>query len=171
MCERVGQLLGVDLTAIPAIGLETALVVASEVGADLSRFPTSAHFCSWLDLAPSTRISGGKRLSGRGGRASVNRFGQGLRLAASTARSSDSFIGAAHRARLARLDKGRAIKATAHQLARLIYAMLTQGEEYVEQGIEHFEATRRERKLRALHRNARQLGLAVVEQSPLQAMA
>jgi len=170
MCERVGQLLGVDLTAIPAIGLETALVVASEVGADLSRFPTSAHFCSWLDLAPSTRISGGKRLSGRGGRASVNRLGQALRLAASTARSSDSFIGAAHRARLARLDKGRAIKATAHQLARLIYAMLTQGQEYVEQGIEHFEATRRERKLRALHRNARQLGLAVVEQNPLQAM-
>ena len=39
------------------------------------------------------------------------------------------------RARLQRLDTPRAIKAAAHQLARLIYAMLTRGEEYVEKGM------------------------------------
>ena len=64
-------MLGVDLTAIPTVGVEssarraprrhrTALVIASEVGPDLSRFPSAAHFCSWLTLAPGTRISGGK---------------------------------------------------------------------------------------------------------------
>ena len=46
--------------ALPGIGRDTALVVAAEVGRDLSRFPSSAHFCSWLDVAPPTRISGGK---------------------------------------------------------------------------------------------------------------
>jgi len=51
-------MLGVDLTAIPTIALDTALVLASEIGPDLSRFPTSEHFCSWLGLAPPTRITG-----------------------------------------------------------------------------------------------------------------
>ena len=80
MRERLQQLLGVDLTTIPTIGLETALVFAAEVGPDLSRFPSSAHFCSWLTLAPHTRISGGKRLSGRvrapGHRSCVSRASQ-----------------------------------------------------------------------------------------------
>ena len=51
---------GVDLTAIPTIGVETALTIASGIGAGLSRFPSAQHFCSWLTLAPGTRISGGK---------------------------------------------------------------------------------------------------------------
>ena len=63
--ERLQQILGADLTAIPTVGVETALTVAAEVGADLSRFATAAHFCSWLGLAPGTRISGDKRLGDR----------------------------------------------------------------------------------------------------------
>lgn len=149
--------LGVDLTAIPTIGVETALTIAAEIGPDLTRFETSEQFCSWLTVAPGTRISGDRALGGKAAKR-VNRAGQALRLAASTARHSRSFIGAAHRARLTRLDKPKAIKATAHHLARLIYLMLTRGEEYVERGIEQFEANRRERQLRNLHHKARQLG-------------
>ena len=156
------QTLGVDLTAIPTVGVETALVLASEIGADLSRFPTSAHFCSWLSLAPGTRISGDKSIGGRQAPKRTNRAGQALRVAASTARSSDSFIGAAHRTRLARMDTGKAIKATAHQLARLIYAMLTRGEAYVERGIASFEAECEHRNVRQLHRRAEKLGLMLV---------
>ena len=154
--------LGVDLTAIPTVGVETALTIAAEIGPDLSRFPSSEHFCSWLTLAPGTRISGGKALKGRTAKR-VNRAGQALRLAASTARHNRSFIGACHRARLRRLDTPRAIKATAHQLARLIYAMLTRGEEYVDKGIEQFESERRDRQLRHLQRQARRFNLTLVE--------
>ena len=153
--------MGVDLTAIPTIGVETALVLACEIGPDLSRFPTSEHFCSWLTLAPGTRISGGKILKGAPAKR-TNRAGQALRMAASTARHNRTFVGACHRARLRRLDSARAIKATAHQLARLIYAMLTRGEEYVERGIEHFETERRDRQLRHLQRQARHFNLALV---------
>ena len=153
--------LGVDLTAIPTIGVETALTIASEIGADLSRFPTSEHFCSWLTLAPGTRISGGRSLKGPSVKR-VNRAGQALRVAASTARHNHSFIGACHRARLRRLDSARAIKATAHQLARLIYAMLTRGEAYVDKGMAQFETERRERQLRQLQRQARHFNLALV---------
>ena len=62
--ERLRRMLGVDLTAIPTVGVETALTLAAEVGADLSRFPTAAHFCSWLGLAPGTRISSDRHLGG-----------------------------------------------------------------------------------------------------------
>ena len=153
--------MGVDLTTIPTVGVETALTVASEIGPDLSRFPSPEHFCSWLTLAPGTRSSGGKPLEGRAPKR-CNRAGQALRLAASTARHNQSFIGACHRARLRRLDPARAVKATAHQLARLIYAMLTRGEEYVERGIEHFETERCDRQLRHLQRQARHFNLALV---------
>lgn len=154
-------LFGVDLTAIPTIAVDTALVLAAEIGPDLSRFPSCEHFCSWLSVAPPTRISGGKPLPGRA-RTAFNRAGQALRQSAANARRSDSFIGASHRARLARMDARQAIKATAHQLARLIYAMLTQGQAYVEKGIEAYEERSRDRQLRALRRKAAKLGAEVV---------
>jgi len=160
--QALHAVMGVDLCAIPTIGIDTALVLASEIGPDLSRFPTQGHFCSWLGLAPPTHISGGKPLPGRKPK-TFNRASQALRQAASNARRSDSFIGACHRARLARMDSAKAIKATAHQLARLIYSMLTNGQAYVEQGVVAFEARSKDRQLRSLQRKAHKLGLALVE--------
>lgn len=160
--QALHAVMGVDLTAIPTLGIETVLVLASEIGSDLSRFPSEGHFCSWLSLAPPTHISGGKPLAGRKHKV-FNRAGQALRQAASTARRSESFIGATHRARLARMDTGKAVKATAHQLARLIYAMMTKGQPYVEQGMDEFEKRRKDRQLRALQRKASSFGLALVE--------
>ena len=159
--ERLHAMLGVDLTAIPTVGVETALTLAAEVGADLSRFPTADHFCSWLGLVPGTRISGDKRLGGPPPRA-PNRLGQALRMAASTARSSKTAIGAAHRRRLARMDTAKAVKATAHQLARLVYAMLTRGAEYVERDLAAMETERRDRQIKHLQRQARHFNLALV---------
>jgi len=153
-------LFGVDLTAIPTISVDTALILAAEIGPDLSRFPSCSQFCSWLNVAPPTRISGGKHLPGSAPKR-FNRAGQALRQAAANARRSDSFIGACHRARMARMDAAQAIKATAHQLARLLYAMLTQGQAYVERGIEAYEARTRERQIRAVLRKAAKLGIEV----------
>ena len=159
--RRLKRMLGVDLMAIPTVGVETALTIAAEVGADLSRFPTAGHFCSWLGLAPGTRISGDKRLRG-GARRQSNRVGQALRMAATSARRDRSAIGAAHRRRLARMDAAKAVKATAHQLARLVYAMMTRGEEYVARDIAEWEAERRDRNIANLQRQARRLDLQLV---------
>lgn len=159
--QALYHVMGVDLTAIPTIGIDTVLVIASEIGPDLSRFPTASHFCSWLNVAPPTRISGGKSLSGRPPKV-FNRAGQALRQAASNARNNKSFIGASHRARLARMDGASAVKATAHQLARLIYAMLTKGQPYVEQGMDAFEAKSQDRQFKALQRKAQKFGLKLV---------
>lgn len=159
--QALYQMLGVDLTAIPTIALETALILAAEVGPDLSRFPDCEHFCSWLSVAPNTRISGGKPLPGRAPKR-FNRAGQALRQAAANARNSQCFIGAAHRARLRRMNAPAAIKATAHQLARLIYLMLTRGQPYVERGVEAFQAISHDRQMQALRRKAAQLGVSIV---------
>ena len=156
------RMMGVDLTAIPTIGPETALVIASEIGPNVSAFPTIQQFCSWLGLAPGTRISGDRKLRSKG-RPPVNRAGQALRMAAMSARRSQSYIGAKHRSRLARMDTQVAIKATAHELARMVYLMLSRGQPFVERGIECFEEERRTRQVKHLHRKARELGFSLTE--------
>ncbi len=138
MAEALHRMMGVDLTAIPAIGVTTALTIASEIGPDFSAFPSAQHFCSWLGLAPGTRISGGKPLPGRSPKV-INKAAQSLRMAALNARRSQTFIGARHRARLARKDAPVAINATARELACLVYTLVTRGEEYVERGMETYE--------------------------------
>ena len=85
------KMMGVDLTAIPTIGPGTALVIASEIGPDFSAFPSAQHFCSWLALAPPTRISGGKNLPGKSPKA-VNPVGQALRMAAISPLISNIFL-------------------------------------------------------------------------------
>jgi hypothetical protein len=86
------------------------------------------------------------------------------------ARRSQTFIGAKHRARLARKDKAVAITATARELACLIYLMVTRGEEYVEKGMDAYEKRRIDRSFANLNRKARTLGYrlvqAVVEEVP-----
>ena len=156
------SMMGVDLTAIPTIGTGIALTIASEIGPDFSAFPSAQHFCSWLGVAPGTRVSGGKPLPGRAHKA-VNPVGQALRMAAMTARRSQTFIGARHRARLARKDAPVAITATARELACLIYLMVTRGEDYVEKGIDTYEKRRINRTFTHLKRKARQLGYQLVQ--------
>ena len=92
----------------------------------LSRFKTAKHFASWLGLCPGTKISGGKVLSGATKR-TANRLAQALRMAAFALSRSKSALGAYYRRLTSRLDKPKAITATAHKLARLIYALLTRG--------------------------------------------
>jgi len=100
------QMCGVDLTKINGIDVTTALAVLSEIGVDLSRFPSVKHFTSWLGLCPGTKISGGKTLSGKSKR-TANRAAQALKLAAAALRTSQSALGAYFRRMCARLDKAR----------------------------------------------------------------
>ncbi|MDZ4290489.1 MAG: IS110 family transposase, partial [Hydrogenophaga sp.] len=143
------QMCGVDLTRINGIDVTTALVVVSEVGADMGKFPSDKHFASWLGLCPGTKITGGKVMSGKTKRC-ANRAAQALRLAAAALRSSQSALGAYYRRMCARMDKPKAVTAAAHKLARLIYAMLRHGQEYTDRGQDYFEERYRQRVLHNL---------------------
>ncbi|MDO9290265.1 MAG: IS110 family transposase [Hydrogenophaga sp.] len=155
------QMCGVDLTRINGIDVTTALVVVSEVGADMGKFPSDKHFASWLGLCPGTKITGGKVMSGKTKRC-ANRAAQALRLAAAALRSSQSALGAYYRRMCARMDKPKAVTAAAHKLARLIYAMLTNGQEYTDQGQDYFEERYRQRVLHNLAQKAKAMGMQLV---------
>ena len=130
-------------------------------GTHMSRFPSDKHFASWMGLCPGTKITGGKVMSGRTKRC-ANRAAQALRLAAAALRTSQSALGAYFRRMCSRMDKPKAITATAHKLARLIYAMLTKGEEYTDQGQAYYEERYRERVVRQLNLRANKLGMQLV---------
>jgi transposase len=155
------KMCGVDLTRIDSIDVTTALAVISETGADMSRFPSEGHFASWMGLCPGTKITGGKVISGRTKR-SANRAAQALRLAAASLRTSQSALGAYYRRLCARMDKPKAVTAAAHKLARLIYRMLTKGEEYTDRGQAYYDERYRERVLRQLNRRAQNMGMQLV---------
>jgi transposase len=152
---------GVDLTRIDGIEVTTALKIMAEVGPDLSRFPSVKHFTSWLGLCPGTKISGGKKLSGKS-RAGANRAAQALRLAAHALRASKSALGAYYRRLCSRLDKAKAITAAAHKLARLVYTMLTRGTEYVDKGQESYEERDRLRVVHNLNKKAAAMGFILM---------
>lgn len=165
--SQLFKVAGVDLTRIDGIDVTTALTVVSEVGTDLkSRFPTVKAFCSWLGLCPGTKKTGGKLVSGRT-KPTQNRSAQALRMAASSLRTSKSALGAYHRRLCGRMDKAKAITATAHKLARLVYAILTKGQEYVDQGIDYFDRLYEQRVLKQLAKRAEAFGMQLTPRAPV----
>ena len=120
---------GVDLTEVPGINSLTAQMLLTEIGPNLSRFPTAAAFCSWLRLCPNPKISGGQVLSSRT-RPTKNRAALALRMATQGLHRSDTFLGDYFRRMKARMGAPKAMTATAHKLARIVYHMVTTQQEY-----------------------------------------
>ena len=161
------RMTGVDLTRIDGIDGFTALKVIGEIGTDLTRWPSAKHFASWLGLSPDNRITGGKVKSSKT-KPSASRAAAALRLAANALHRSDSALGAFLRRKKAQLGAPKAITATAHKLARLIYSMLRYGQEYADAGAEYYESEYQQRALRAAKRRAAQLGYHLVPMSDAQ---
>jgi transposase len=158
---RLYSVCGVDLTAIEGIDETTALVLLSEIGTDMSRWPSLKHFCSWLGLCPQHKISGGRILSRRVRRGS-SRAKRTLRLAARSLHHSKSALGSFFRRIKSRQGTAAAITAAAHKLARLVYTLLKHGTDYVAQEMAEYEARHRERKLQGITRQAQALGYVLV---------
>jgi transposase len=156
------RITGVDLCRIDGIEAMTAHTVLTESGFDLAAFPTEKHYASWLGLSPHNKITGGKVRS-RHTRKVSNRAAAALRVAAQSLERNQSALGAFYRRMKARHGAPKAITATAHKLACLIYRMLRFGMEYVDRGQEAYEAQQRARRLRYLQRQATDLGYALVD--------
>lgn len=158
--EALHRLLGKDLTRIDGIGPYLALKLVSECGDDLSAWPSAKHFTSWLCLAPSNKISGGKILSSRT-RRSGSRAASLLRLAAVAIGRTETALGAFYRRLSARVGKAKAITATARKIAVLFYNALRHGMDYVDPGASYYETRYRERVLKNLRRRAKAFGFAL----------
>ena len=156
--SQLYQTCGVDLTRVD--GLDSILVqdIIAEIGVDMSKWKTSKHFSSWLRVCPYNDISGGKVLKSKTGK-TTNRANRALRLAARSAGKSDSAIGAFYRRIRARHGAPKAITATAHKIARIVYHMLKYQEEYRDSGADAYEAQYQDRVLKNLKRKAKKFGM------------
>jgi hypothetical protein len=127
----------------------------------MSRWPSGKQCWSWLGLSPPHKISGGKSLSRRV-RPGAHRVAVALRRAARTVQRAPTALGAFYRRIRSRLGAPKAITATAHKRARLVYSLLKHGSAYVQQGLDAYEQQYHERKVKAMVRQARALGYTLV---------
>ena len=154
------RMTGVDLTRIDGVDGFTALKVISEIGTDMTKWPSAKHFASWLGLSPNNRITGGKVISSKTKPSACR--AAALRLVANALHRSDSAQGAFLRRKKAQLGAPKAVTATAHKLARLFYTMLRDSQDYVDADAEYYEKQYQDQALRAAKRGAAQLGYQMV---------
>ena len=163
MRDALYRISGVDLTALTGIGVETAQVILSEYGGDLSRFPTESEFVQHIRLAPYTPSTGGKPLKKkhRPNTAST-RVRQALEMAAQSVGRTDTALGAQFRMLARRKDRGIATFATARKLAVLTYRALRWGQRYVDEGAEAFERRYHLIRITSLKAKVKQLGYELI---------
>ena len=140
-----------DATVLPGIGPLLLMDIITEVGIDLSKWPTEKHFASYVSCAPKHQISGGTVLSRRTQK-SQQRAAVAFRQAAAVVTRTDTALGAFYRRLAARMEKGKALVATARKIACLFYRFMQYGQAYAELGAEAYEEHYRQRKLRALEK-------------------
>jgi transposase len=160
------KLFGVDVTQIP--GLHTLpLPLFSEVGRDMTVWPSAGHFSSWLLLCPDNDISGG-RVLWKGMRKGNNRAGQMFRLGANSLHHSQTPLGYYLRRMKAKLGPAGAITATARKIAIIFYTMIKNQVEYDESIWGQRDALREQRFDAKLRKQAAQRGykLVPIEEKP-----
>jgi hypothetical protein len=106
------RMIGVDLVAIGGFDVMTIQTIISEVGLDMTPWPTEKHFCSWLGLCPNNKVTGG-RVKDTLSKKIVNRAACAFRMAAQAAGKSQSVLGGYYRRMKIRLGPSQAITATA----------------------------------------------------------
>ncbi len=167
--KHLFEITGVDLTRVDGLDSLSVLQIIGEIGLDMSHWPTEKHFASWLGLSPGSKKTGGKLLSSKTKKC-ANRAAHYLRLAAYSLYRSKSAIGAFFRRKRAHLGPAKAITATAHKLARIIYNILKHGTEYKDLGQDHYETRYRQRVLNNLKKRAKQFGYELVNVKEQQAV-
>lgn len=160
--DKLKKFSGVDLTEVPGIDDSTAIKLTSEIGFDMVHWPSAKHFASWLGLCPGNKISGGKVLCSKT-KPTANKTAQALRMAANALYASKTALGAFFRRMRARLGAPKAITATAHKLAIIIYNMLAHKKPFHEVGQEEYERKYRARSIANLKRRAKNMGFELVE--------
>jgi transposase len=159
--QYLKNILGIDITKVHGISELTALEIISETGIDMTRWNSSKHFASWLNLAPNNRISGGKLLKPRKTK-KKNKAGQAFLMAAYSLQRSDHWLGHYYRRMKAKNGPLVATKATARKLAVIFYEMVKKKEEFRQIPIEVYTQKFKEQKVKYLRKQATLLGMALV---------
>lgn len=149
MTDILYRILGTDMTAITGMQPNTILQIISEVGIDMSKFPTENHFASYLGFVPHNKITGGEIISSRTDRIKSS-AAQAFRKVVPSISLGNSALAAFYRRVVPRIGKGKAIVAVCRKLAIIFYNTLVHGEAYVEMGQEKYKQKMEEREKRTI---------------------
>lgn len=147
-----------SIDQIPGIGRRSAEIITSEIGLDMSRFPTDAHLCSWAGICPGNRQSAGKQKSGRitkGNKALKTTL---IQCAKAAKNVKASFFSAQYQRIAARRGKNRATVAVAHSMLISIYHMLKDNVPFRDLGADYYNHFNREHKINACLKRLSSLG-------------
>lgn len=159
----LAKLAGFDMTSIDGISFGTAAGILSELGNDLSMFPTEEHFVSYVGLAPPLAKSAGKNVRTKNKHRNTHSVGQMLKSSAATLYRSKSALGALYRCVRSRSCSAFAVMATARQMAKYIYRGMRYGSAYVDIGEKQYEERRRERTLKSMKSKIQKLSISAEE--------
>lgn len=155
------EMVGIDLIAVHGLESSSVLTIISEIGTDVSPWPSGKSFAAWLALSPNNRITGGKPIRKQARVIRPNRAAQAFRIAAQTLERTQCALGAFFRRIRSRHGRQAAIKATAHKLAIIFYTLLKNRTEYRDPGVDYYEQRYRENLLKSLTRKAATLGFTL----------
>ena len=149
------------LLSIPGVSRRIAEVILAEIGADMSRFPSSAHLASWAGMCPGNNESGGKRKSGRTRKGSPWLRAALIQAAHAASRSKGTYLCSQYHRIASRRGKKRALVAVAHSILVAVYHILSRGESYRELGGDYFDRLSPQTLQRRLVRRLENLGYKV----------
>ena len=159
--EILRELTGTELDEIFGITQSNAVEIVSEIGLNMSKWPTAKHFTSWLNLAPNNKISGGKVLSSRIAR-KKNHAGQLFKMAAFAIQRSKNWLAMFYNRIKVKRGTPKAIVATARKIATIFYKLLNEKIKFDPMPVEKYMDSFKIYQLRKLKRQAQTLGYQLV---------
>ncbi len=158
------------LQTIPGVGLRVAEVIVSEIGVEMSCFPSDGHLASWAGVCPGSHESAGKRKSGKTTKGNVYVRTALVQAAWAATHTKDTYLAAQYRRLVKHKGKQRALVAVGHSILVIIYHVLKHKVSYHELGGGYFDRQNVERQRQMFIRKLEGLGLKVtVEELPVAA--
>ena len=147
------------LDEIPGIGKRSAENILAETGVDMSRFPTAAHFASWVGLCPGNNQSAGKRKSGKTNKGNRYLKTTLIQAAKAAVKNKESFFYAQYQRIVVRRGANRATVAVAHSMLIAIYHMLKNNTSFKDLGKDYYTQFNKELKARYYMKKLQELGV------------
>jgi len=127
------------LQTIPGVGERVAEVIVSEIGTDMTRFPTHKHLSSWAGMCPGNNESAGKRKSGKTTKGSNYLRAALTQSAWAASHTKATYLAAQYKKLTRRLGKKKSLVAVGHSILVIAYHILKNHASYNELGGDYFD--------------------------------